>query len=297
MHLPDGILSGHAEVVGAIAAAGGLGVAARAARDEVRTVPAGRVAAVGAVVFAGQMVNVPVASGTSGHLLGAALAVALLGPGLGVLTVAAVLVVQALVFADGGVTSLGLNVVNMALVPGLVAAVVLGRRADVAGTASTGRLALAAGLGTLAAATAFASQYAVAALGGDAAATVTAQMLAVHVPISLLEIALTLVAVAAVRAVDLRPGLVTAGALVVAAVLAPWASSAPDGLERVALDRGFASLAGPHSLDASPLADYAVSGLGDATLTVSLAGLIGVALVAAALHGTQRLALARVRTR
>lgn len=297
MHLPDGILSGHAEVLGAAVAVGGLAVAARAARDEVRSVPAGRAAAVGALVFAGQMVNVPVASGTSGHLLGAALAVALLGPGLGVLTVAAVLAVQAVVFADGGLTSLGLNLVNMALVPGLVAAVVLGRRAGDPGSASVGRLAGAAGLGTLTAAAAFSAEYALAALSGDGAATVTAQMLAVHVPIGLLEIALTVGGVAAVRAVDLRPGLVAVVAVTVAAVIAPWASSAPDGLERVAIDRDFASLAGAHRLDASPLADYAVDGVGHATLTVALAGIVGAALVGAVVLGSQRLATTRVRAR
>src|SRR5688572_15760065 len=110
MHLSDGILSGHAEVVAAVAAGGGIALAARAARRELREAPTGRVAAVGALVFAGQMVNVPVASGTSGHLLGVALAVALLGPGLGALTAAAVIGIQALAFADGGATSLGVNI-------------------------------------------------------------------------------------------------------------------------------------------------------------------------------------------
>lgn len=298
MHLPDGILSGHAEVVGALAAAGGLTVAARAARREVAQVPLGRVAAVGALIFAGQMVNVPVASGTSGHLIGAALAVALLGWGLGTLTVGAVVVVQALAFADGGVSSLGINLVNMALVPAVVAGAVLGRlnSTSVATPIRPGpRLAAAAGLSTLAAAAAFSLQYAVASLGGDGAGTVTAQMLAVHVPIGVAELVLTLGAVAAVRAVDARPVPVVAGALAVAALLAPWASSSPDGLERVAIDRDFASLAADHRLADSPLADYAVRGVDHDVLTVALAGAVGVALVLVALGAIHRLTRATVR--
>ncbi|QGG96317.1 energy-coupling factor ABC transporter permease [Actinomarinicola tropica] len=292
MHLPDGILSGHAEIVGAVAAAGGLAVAARAARHQATRVPAGRIAAVGALVFAGQMVNVPVASGTSGHLLGAALAVALLGPGIGILTTAAVLAVQALAFADGGVSSLGLNVLNMAVVPGAVAAALIGT----AGSATRApRLAAAAGLGTLAAASAFSLQYALASLRGEPAGTVVADMLAVHVPIAVLEVALTLAAVAAARAVDARPAAVALGAVAVAALVAPWASSAPDGLERVAIDRDFASLAGAHPLDGSPLADYAVAGVDHQILTVAIAGAVGVALVAALLGGSARLARAVVR--
>lgn len=292
MHLPDGILSGHAEVVGAVAAAGGLGVAARAARHEISRVPAGRVAAVGALVFAGQMVNVPVASGTSGHLLGAALAVALLGPGLGVLTTAAVIIVQAVGFADGGASSLGLNLLNMAIVPGAVAAALIGSDRS---SLRAPRLAAAAGLGTLAAAAAFSAQYALASLGGDPAGAVVRDMLAVHVPIAVLEVALTVGAVAAVRAVDARPAVVSVAALAVATLIAPWASSAPDGMERVAIDRDFASLAGAHPFEASPFADYAVSGIGNDVLTATLAGLAGVAVMAGLLAAGARAAKATVR--
>jgi len=281
MHLPDGIMSGHAEIVAGVAVAGGLAVAARAAGAELRSLPTGRVAAVGALVFAGQMVNIPVATGTSGHLIGAALAVALLGPAVGVLTVAAVIVVQALAFADGGVSSLGLNVLNMAIVPALAAWWAL-RRTD-------GNLAIAAGLSVLAAATAFSVQYALAGLGEASAAAVAGQMLVVHLPIAALEVVLTLAAVAAIGRIDLRPGLVVVGALGVAAVVAPWASGSPDGLERVAIDRGFASLAGSHPLDGSPVADYLLRGVAAEPLAVALAGIAGVAMILAVLGSAERL--------
>ena len=299
MHLPDGILAGHAEIVTAVVAGGAIGAAGVAARQELRRVPVGRVAAVGGLIFAGQMLNVPVASGTSGHLIGAALAVALLGPGLGITTTAAVLAVQALLFADGGVTSLGANVVNMAVVPGLVAAAVLGtlRRptapvdADPADSARVDvRLLLAAGLSVLASAMAFSLEYALGSLGGDPALQVAGQMLVVHLPIAGAEIAMTAAAVAAIQAVDRRPALVLGGSILVAGALAPWASSSPDGLERVAIDRDFSSLAGEHSLIGSPLADYATAGVSNSVLTVAVAGAAGIAVVAALLSVAARLA-------
>jgi cobalt/nickel transport system permease protein len=299
LHLPDGILAGHTEAIATVIATGGIATAAVAARAELRTVPVARVAAVGGLIFAGQMVNVPVASGTSGHLIGAALAVALLGPGLGIVTTAVVLAVQALLFADGGVSSMGANIVNMAVVPGVVAAAVLGtlRRPtadidqDPADVVRPGlRLAVAAGLSMVAAASAFSVEYAAGSLGGDSALDVTGQMLAVHLPIAVAEIAITLGAVAALRALDRRPGLVLGSSLLVAAAVAPWASGAPDGLERVAIDRGFASLTAEHSLAASPLADYAIAGVSNPALTVAIAGVVGALVVAGVLTGLGRLA-------
>ena len=93
---------------------------------------------IAAFMFAAQMLNFPVAGGTSGHFLGAALAAMLLGPWLACLVIAVVLGVQAFVFADGGITALGANVLNMGVVGALLAGLVLGRRA---GAAAPARLA------------------------------------------------------------------------------------------------------------------------------------------------------------
>jgi cobalt/nickel transport system permease protein len=116
MHIANGILNAPASVAYAVVAAIGLAVClTRAQRDlDDRLAPmAGLVAA---FIFAVQMLNFPVLPGISGHLLGGTLAVMLVGPWVGALCVAIVLVVQALVFADGGVTALGANITNMALV-------------------------------------------------------------------------------------------------------------------------------------------------------------------------------------
>jgi cobalt/nickel transport system permease protein len=129
MHIPDGFINAGTSTAAGVVAAVGVGVCIRQASrtlDE-KQVPMAGVAA--AFIFAVQMLNFPVASGTSGHLLGGVLAAALVGPWAGALCVTVVLVVQGLVFADGGLSALGLNIVNMAFV---VLGVIRGaRRCDV----------------------------------------------------------------------------------------------------------------------------------------------------------------------
>ncbi|GAA3422797.1 energy-coupling factor ABC transporter permease [Streptosporangium vulgare] len=120
MHVPDGFFNAAVSVSAGVVAAAGVAVCLRGARRELddRTAPmAGLVAA---FVFAVQMLNFPVAAGTSGHLLGGALAAILVGPYTAVLCVAVVLLVQAFFFADGGLTALGVNVTLMGLVAVLV---------------------------------------------------------------------------------------------------------------------------------------------------------------------------------
>jgi cobalt/nickel transport system permease protein len=116
MHVPDGFLDAPTSIATGAVAAAGVALALRRARAELddRTAPmAGLVAA---FIFAGQMVNFPVGAGTSGHLLGGALAAVLVGPWTAALCVSVVLIVQALVMADGGVTAIGTNIVLMSIV-------------------------------------------------------------------------------------------------------------------------------------------------------------------------------------
>jgi cobalt/nickel transport system permease protein len=119
VHLQDGFVSGPLNVAAAAVSAGALRVAlnraARTLRD--RTVPL--LGVVAAFVFAAQMLNFPVAGGVSGHFVGAVFAAVLLGPGCAVLVMAVVLLLQCLLFADGGITALGTNLLNMGLVAGL----------------------------------------------------------------------------------------------------------------------------------------------------------------------------------
>jgi cobalt/nickel transport system permease protein len=120
VHVPDGFLDLPTSVATGAVAAAGVGLALRGARRELddRTAPmAGLVAT---FVFAAQMLNFPVVGGTSGHLLGGVLAAVLAGPWTAVLVLAVVLLVQSLLFADGGITALGTNITLLGLVAVLV---------------------------------------------------------------------------------------------------------------------------------------------------------------------------------
>lgn len=113
MHIPDGFIGPGASAIAGVGAAGGFAVAVRQAKTYLtdRLVPLAALSA--AFVFAAQMVNFPVLPGMSGHLIGGVLAAVLIGPSAGYLVMAIVLGVQALVFADGGLSALGLNIINL----------------------------------------------------------------------------------------------------------------------------------------------------------------------------------------
>lgn len=120
MHVPDGFINAPVSVAAGVVAAAGVAVSLRGARRELdeRTAPlAGLVAA---FIFAVQMLNFPVASGTSGHLLGGTLAAILVGPYTGVLCMSVVLLMQAVFFADGGLSALGVNITVMGITTAVV---------------------------------------------------------------------------------------------------------------------------------------------------------------------------------
>ncbi|MHB8781194.1 MAG: energy-coupling factor ABC transporter permease [Candidatus Geothermincolia bacterium] len=119
MHIPDGFLNAGTGLATGAVSLGAVGYGLRRVRHELdeRRIPL--LALTAAFIFAAQMLNFPVAGGTSGHFLGALLAVALLGPWAGCVVMALVVLVQCLGFADGGITALGGNIFNMAIVGGL----------------------------------------------------------------------------------------------------------------------------------------------------------------------------------
>ncbi len=184
-------------------------VASRRTREVLTDKQVPLAALTAAFVFAAQMLNFPVAGGTSGHLLGGVLAAVLVGPWVAVLCLTVVLGVQALVFADGGLTALGLNVVNMAVVGTLGGYLVfrlVRRVAPATHGGSTAAAAVAAGLSVPLAAGALVVEYA---LGGTAPVSLgsfAAAMLGTHIVIGIGEAIITGLAVAAVLAS--RPDLV-----------------------------------------------------------------------------------------
>ena len=209
MHVPDGFIDAPVSLAAGAVAVGGLAVCLRGARREMdeRTAPlAGLVAA---FVFAVQMLNFPVGVGTSGHLIGGALAAILVGPWTGAVCVSVVLMVQAVLFADGGLTALGVNIVLLAGVS--VAAgygvfrllvLVLPKRSSSVVAAT----AVAAGCSVPLAALGFVAVYAAGGTTAVPLGTVTAAMVGVHLLIGVGEGVITALTVASVLAV--RPDLV-----------------------------------------------------------------------------------------
>jgi cobalt/nickel transport system permease protein len=209
VHVPDGFIDAPTSVAAGGVALVGVAVCIRGARRELdeRTAPlAGLVAA---FVFAVQMLNFPVGAGTSGHLMGGALAAVLIGPYSGTIAVTVVLIVQGLLFADGGLSALGINVILMAMVTTVVgygvfrlAASLLPRRLP--------SIPLAAGIGAFfsvpVAALVFVGFYAIGGTTDLSIGAVASAMIGVHLLIGIGEGVITALTVGSVIAV--RPDLV-----------------------------------------------------------------------------------------
>ncbi|MFI8088553.1 energy-coupling factor ABC transporter permease [Streptomyces sp. NPDC086080] len=209
MHAPDGFINAPVSAVAAVVAGGAIAVSLRGARRELDERAAPLAGLVAAFIFAVQMLNFPVAAGTSGHLLGGALAAILVGPYTGVLCVSVVLLMQAVLFADGGLTALGVNITTMAITTALVAyplfrglVKVLPRTRRSVTAASF----VAALLSVPASAVAFTLLYAVGGTTDVSIGKVATAMVGVHLVIGLGEAVITALTVGAVVAV--RPDLV-----------------------------------------------------------------------------------------
>ena len=294
VHIPDGFLDAKT-CLGTYCLAGvGLTWAGRrvTAQWNDRTVPL--LGVMSAFVFAAQMVNFPIAGGTSGHLLGGVLAAVLLGPSAAAMALTTVLLVQCFLFQDGGLTALGANVLNLSLIAVLggylihsaLATLLPGRRGIVA------RAAVAAWASVVLAAVACALELA--ASGTVPLRLVLPAMTITHAVIGVGEALITAAVLSFVLKVrpDLfyEPSGAEAQPLALRALvgyglgicvglgllLAPLASSLPDGLEKLAEQAGFASRAKP--ANPAPLADYTVPGVPWSWAATALAALAGTLL-------------------
>jgi len=203
MHVPDGFVSPAVAVVGAAVAVAGLGVCVRRSGGDVtgRQLPLAGLAAAFFLVLGAPII--PVAVGTEGHLLGGTLAVALLGPWLGPVVITVVTVVQALFLGDGGLSTLGVNVVNLALVPAAVGyPVLIGLRRLLprrpTGTAVAA--GVAAAVSVLAAALLFTEEYALGGAAGVPLRTVAVSTIGVYALVAVLEGLVTALVVRALLA-------------------------------------------------------------------------------------------------
>ena len=285
MHIPDGFLSLPVALVG-----WGLTLALLAAALRRANAPSQLpfMGVLAAFIFAAQAINFPVAAGTSGHLIGAALAAILLGPWQGMLAMTAVVSVQALVFQDGGLLVLGWNLFNMGALACFAGDWIYRRLGALQGRRAPAAAFLAGWLSVMAAATATSLQLA--ASGTVAPQLVLPAMLGVHALIGVGEGLLTAGAVAFLRAAqptalarpagtfaDRRTAYLLLG-LGLALLLTPLASGFPDGLERVA--ERFAFDANARALGIGLLRDYALPGVSNPALAAALAVALGAALLA-----------------
>lgn len=292
LHIPDGFLSVVVSVFCWIVTVLMLSLAISRSNKSLgdRQIPLMGVMA--AFIFAAQMINFPVAGGTSGHLLGGALAAITLGPWAGMLVMTAVIAVQALLFQDGGLLVMGANILNMGLIT-VAIGYGLYRAVSSAGsrTLKLSVAGIAAWLSVMAGALFTSLQLWLS--GTSQLEIVIPAMLGVHALIGVGEALITIAALTFIF--QTRPdliaersastqgsrGWVVAGILVSLAVilLSPLASADPDGLERVATDLGFLGkgAAAPYQI----IPDYTVPFLGENHLSTILAGAIGLVVVGA----------------
>ncbi|WP_455901755.1 energy-coupling factor ABC transporter permease [Rhodococcus gordoniae] len=303
MHVPDHFLPMSATAPAAAIATGAVVLAATAGRPRITirdTLLAGTTAA---MIFGAQMVNYPIAGGISGHLIGGALATALLGPRLALLAMTAVVGVQALLFGDGGINALGVNVLLMAVLPVLVtAAIRTGAEGLGLGKLTRTTAALGAGLSVPVSAAVLGAAYS-ATVGTGAAAAFIGDLTAVHLAIGLGEALITAAVSSAVMAfapgvavwderstvtsVAVRRGVAALGGLAVtsACALALVASGSPDGLEHIvgaySLPVGDATFAGVPGL-------AAYGTISGTEFLAALAGLAATAVIGAGLAAPGR---------
>ncbi len=292
MHIPDGFLSVPVSIILWVISAVMIGIALRKTKVllEDRQVPLMGILA--AAIFAGQMLNFTVAGGTSGHLLGAAIATVLLGPWAAILVMTSVVSVQAILFQDGGILALGANIFNMAVVGVLVSYAVFSLVKKLIHKQPLGTFVagfLSAWSSIVIASFACALQLAIS--GTSPANIAVPAMAAIHALIGIGEGLITLGALAIVFAarkdllkISSARGVSDRGILaggigiaVLLAILSPLASSHPDGLEWVAEQQGFIGAAREALYSIIP--DYSLPGITSPTLATILAGIIGVAVV------------------
>lgn len=285
LHIPDGFLSLVIALVFWAVTIAMVGIAISKTNKSLGEKQVPLMGIMAAFIFAAQMLNFPVAGGTSGHFLGGALAAIVLGPWAGILVMTAVIAVQGLLFQDGGLLVMGANIFNMGL---LTAMIGYGLYRSVLGRSIGTRLVvtgIAAWLAVVASALVASLQLWLS--GTSRLEIVIPAMLGVHVLIGLGEALITVAALAFIERT--RPdlldkkaiaakggkGWVFAGILISLLVvfLSPLASADPDGLERVAKDMGFLQFgqAAPYAI----LPDYTIPFLGGTALSTIVAGVVG----------------------
>jgi cobalt/nickel transport system permease protein len=295
MHVPDGFMNVTMSAATGVISFGTLWVYIRSAKDLIADKFIALTGMMSALIFVLQMINFPVAAGTSGHLLGGALAVIVLGPRLGLICLSVVVIIQSLLFADGGLSALGVNVLNMAIVTSATSWFIVKYWIKFIGKNKTSIVTVSVLAGILSvvfSSIAFTIQYAIGGTISIPVGTVLIAMVSTHLIIGLGEGIITALIITLLMRV--RPDLVYAydrsdenttkvsfyGLFIILILLlslvTPFASSSPDGLESVAEEFGFTQTDGIVLL----LDDYGINAINNNFLSTVLSALLGVTVVA-----------------
>ena len=294
MHVPDGFINAPVSIGTGVISFATLWAYVRSAKSLVADKLIALTGMMSALIFVLQMINFPIAAGTSGHLLGGALAVIVLGPNLGIICISIVVVIQSLLFADGGLSALGVNVLNMAIITSLVGWVTISSWKKLFGETNISIISGSIVSGILSvvfSSIAFVFEYA---LGGTVSVplgSVLIAMVSSHLLIGLGEGVITALIVSLLLRVrsdliyiktntDKKNSMSSFYGLFIFLLLCltlitPYASSSPDGLESVASDFGFSEGSGIVLL----LDDYGISGLNNDFLSTALSAVLGVVVV------------------
>lgn len=292
MHISDGFLNIPVSLAGWVLTIVVVGFALRRMSQTMDERQSPLMGVLAAFVFAAQMINFPVAGGTSGHLVGGMLVAALIGPWAAVIVMTCVVGVQALIFQDGGLVVMGFNIFNMGILAPFVGYAVYTRL-----NKSTAGLFIGAWASVEIGALATALE--IAASGTSDFEIAVPAMLGIHALIGIGEALITVAAINFVKqarpdvvqnaAAATRPGLIAAGLVLalIVVVFSPLASSHPDGLERVAEDHDFLDAAEGPIYEILP--DYTIPVIDNEAMTTIVAGAVGVLIVAGVGYGVTRL--------
>jgi len=295
MHVPDGFMNVTMSAATGVISFGTLWAYIRSAKDLIADKFIALTGMMSALIFVLQMINFPVAAGTSGHLLGGALAVIVLGPRLGLICLSVVVIIQSLLFADGGLSALGVNVLNMAIVTTTTSWFIVKYWIKFIGKNKTSIVTVSVLAGILSvvfSSIAFTIQYAIGGTISIPVGTVLIAMVTTHLIIGLGEGIITALIITLLMRV--RPDLVYAfdrndknttkvsfyGLFIILILLlslvTPFASSSPDGLESVAEEFGFTQTDGIVLL----LDDYGINAINNSFVSTILSALLGITVVA-----------------
>ena len=296
MHVPDGFINVQVSAATGLLSFGTLWAYIRSAKTLIADKFIALTGMMSALIFVLQMINFPIAAGTSGHLLGGALAVIVLGPRLGLICLSVVVIIQSLLFADGGLSALGVNVLNMAIVTCATGWVIVKYWLKFIGKNKTSIIAASVVSGIITvvfSSIAFTLEYAIGGTISIPVSSVLVAMISTHFLIGIGEGVITALIVGLL--VRVRPDLVYAydrndsnttnvslyGLFIVLILLltliTPFASSSPDGLESVAENFGFQEIDGVVLL----LEDYGINAINNNFISTVLSGLLGVIVIVA----------------